>query len=258
MTEIIDIPEAPTTEAPPPVSQQTHLAEVISRYETIKANAANAAKEALRQAADIDNRRKSLEFRLHEAEQRMNILAGSAAQYRDSQRQQAVGRLLMGDTSVDLEAVAEADPMDKLTAADLKLGIAELRNQRTELSREWEHVKARIGKQEHEFYRAHAVINVAKFQLARAEVHDAWVEIMAAESAAAKFAIHPGTPVLVNPQTLTTLVLPAADTTDAVADVRRPGVRVGGSEISGERIIATTVIRNHANDLTTAFQKGGI
>lgn len=253
-TLTLDLIDAP----PAPVSEETRLLELIDRYTTVKADAAAASREALRQAADIDNRRKTLDHRLHEAEQRMNILAGSAAKYRDSQRAQAIGRLLQGDTSVDLEAVQEADPMDKLSANDLKLGIAELRNQRTELGREWDFVRSRVAKLEREFYRAHCVIHVAKFQLARDQVHASWVEIMGAESAAAKFAIHSGMDVLVNSQALTSLVLPSADGSDAMADVRRPGIRFGAAEVSGERILATHIIRNQAAALSAEFKNGGV
>lgn len=240
-----------------PISETTRLEDVIARFTGEKEKAADAVRAALRQAADIDNRRKTLDHRLHDAEQRMNILAGSATKYRETQRAQAVAALIQGDTSIELEKVQEEDPLDKLSANDLKLGITELRNQRTEMGREWDLVKAAVGKHERRFYECHAIINAAKYRLAADALGDAWTELMAAEQAVAKYANFPGMPVFVNRERLVNILIPTSDDTDAMAPVRRGNARFGAAEFSGELILATTTIQNRAAALANEFRVMG-
>lgn len=229
--EVIDQP-------PPPPSHETILLDVIAQQdreiETIRAELPAAAAKV----REIDDRRQKLDFALSKAEQKLSILAGTSTQYRDSQRAEALAKILTGDTSVKLDQIPQEDPADRLTPSDIREGIGQLRKVRTELGFEWNSATAAIKGLRKRYYTAVALKSGARYQLCREELFNAWSKVRAAEGAMAEQSMH-HVPTFINVQSWDELKLPAADGMDSMKALRRAGTRLSSGVISGESLRLT-------------------
>lgn len=240
MTENLDLTLAQDlpVEPPPPPSHETILHGVIAEQEreieTIRAELPAAAAKV----REIDDRRQKLDFALSKAEQKLSILAGTSTQYRDSQRAEALAKILTGDTSVKLDQIPQEDPADRLTPADIREGISQLRKDRSELGFAWNSATAAIKGLRKRYYTAVALKAGAEYQLARETLFNAWSKLRAAEGAMAEQTLH-HTPTFINVNSWDELKLPAGDSMDAMKPLRRAGTRLSSGVISGESLRLT-------------------
>jgi|GEM_PF-5415519 len=240
------------TTAAPQVSAETQLLGIEEAARNEKEQIAVELDKAVKNFKLQEQKRVELEYALSKAEEQMNILSGSATQYRDSQRAQAISRMLLGDTSVELDKLPATDPMASLSVTDLKAGIAQLRRDRSELELSWKAAQSAVNALERKHFAAHAKLHGARYQLARNAIYDAWVELQAAEGASQKHALHQ-VPQHVA-QDFWNIVLPAVDTLDSMKDLRPAGRNFGSNEIKGENIRLTGLISTRAAGLAAEFQ----
>lgn len=240
MTQTLDLNLAQDlpVEPPPPPSHETILHGVIAEQEreieTIRAELPAAAAKV----REIDDRRQKLDFALSKAEQKLSILAGTSTQYRDSQRAEALAKILTGDTSVKLDELPQEDPADRLTPADIREGISQLRKDRSELGFAWNSATAAIKGLRKRYYKATALLNGARYLLARGALFDAWSKVRASECAMQEHSVH-HTPTFVSLAEWDTLALPGIGSMEELHALRRPGTRFGPGGISGETLRLT-------------------
>lgn len=240
MTENLDLTLAQDlpVEPPPPPSHETILHDVIAKQEREIETIRGELPDAVAKIREIDDRRQKVDFALSKAEQKLSILSGSQSVYRDSQRAEALAKILSGDTTVKLDQIPQEDPADRLTPSDIREGIGQLRKVRTELGFEWNSATAAIKGLRKRYYTAVALMAGAKYQLCREELFNAWSKVRAAEGAMAEQTLH-HTPTFINVQSWDELKLPAADSMDAMKALRRAGTRLSSGVISGENLRLT-------------------
>lgn len=227
-------------EAPLPApSHATILHNVIAEQEAEVQSIREDMPAAVQKIKELDERRRQVDFALSKAEQKLSILAGSQTQYRDSQRAEAIAKMLSGDTSVSLDKLPAEDPTDQLTPTDLRDGIAQLRKDRTELGFAWNNATSTIKGLRKRYYKATALINGARYLLAREELFDAWSKVRAAEGASQELAAMHGVPTFVSLTEWDTLALPGIGSMEEAHALRRSGSRFGPGGISGEGLRTT-------------------
>lgn len=236
MTKTLDL--ALTVEAPPP-SHETILHGVVGEQEAEIQSIREEMPDLVSKLREIDDRRKNVDFALSKAEQKLNILSGSQTQYRDSQRAEAIAKMLSGDTSVNLNKLPAEDPTDQLTPTDLRDGIAQLRKDRQELGFAWTAATGAIKTLRKRYYKATALLNGARYLLAREELFDAWSKVRAAEGASQELAAMHGVPTYVSLAEWDGLALPGVGSLESMHALRRSGTRSGAGSISGENLRTT-------------------
>lgn len=232
----------------PATTEQLRLERVMATATAEKASLREKLKEAFSKGNEVKAELTKVEAAIRSAEDRSRLIGSSRGDYINARSEQ-LARGLLGEKVELSEVQRSADFADNLTASDLAEGLRILKRKRDDLVLGLNIVKGEAKSISSDFYKQHAILNGARYELLRGQICSAFIEIQAAHRLNLSF--DPMHPILWD--NATEMVLPTLTAQEAMAPVRK-FPHLSSYDITGLSLTRSALVDNASNKINAELE----